>query len=411
MSAAKLTRAVMVAAALSLALGACAANSGGSSSGGSSPSSGINLPALTTLNVPADAANPAGDGKAKCSGLSIAFGGAETGPNAQLGLNILYGVQTALDAHNTANPGCQVQLKKFDTQGSSSAAPGLVTQMASEQDIVGAVGLAFSGESAATGGIFQQAGLVHITASATNPTLTQNGWTTFFRGLGNDNAQGPAAAKFITGTLKDSKVCVVQDDSAYGKGLAASITPALGSANDTACNDKVTTGQKDFSSTVNKVNAAKADAIFYSGYYAEAAPLDQQLVQAGFKGTFVGPDGVKDPQFLKLAGSAASNAIFTCPCTDGALVPSFASAYAKVANGASPGTYSVEGYDIATILLKGIDAGNTTRAQLVNYVKNYSGDGLSKHFQWGPTGELTSVQVYAYAVQNGKIVAVKELSS
>jgi branched-chain amino acid transport system substrate-binding protein len=108
-SAAKLTRAVMVAAALSLALGACAANSGGSSSGGSSPSSGINLPALTTLNVPADAANPAGDGKAKCSGLSIAFGGAETGPNAQLGLNILYGVQTALDAHNTANPGCQVQ--------------------------------------------------------------------------------------------------------------------------------------------------------------------------------------------------------------------------------------------------------------------------------------------------------------
>lgn len=410
MSAAKLTRAVMVAAALSLALGACAANSN-SSSGGSSSSSGVNLPALTNLSVPADAANPAGNGKATCSGVSIAFGGAESGPDAQLGLNILYGVQTALNAHNQANPGCQVQLKKFDTQGSATVAPGLVTQMASEQDIIGAVGLAFSSESAATGSIFQQAGLVHITASATNPTLTQNGWTTFFRGLGNDNAQGPAAAKFITGTLKDSKVCVVQDDSAYGKGLAASITPALGSANDTACNDKVTTGQKDFSSTVNKVMAAKADAIFYSGYYAEAAPLDQQLVQAGFKGTFVGPDGVKDPQFLKLAGSAASNAYFTCPCVPGDKVPAFASAYEKVSGGQPPATYSVEGYDIATILLKGIDAGNTTRAKLLDYVKNYSGDGLSKHFQWGPTGELSSVQVYAYAVQNGQIVAVKELSS
>jgi branched-chain amino acid transport system substrate-binding protein len=409
-SAAKLARAVTVVAALSLALGACAANSGSSGSGGSSSSSGINLPALTTLNVPADAANPAGDGKATCSGVNLAFGGAETGADAQLGLNILYGVETAINAHNQANAGCQVQLKKFDTQGSATVAPGLVTQMASEQDIIGAVGLAFSSESAATGSIFQQAGLVHVTASATNPTLTQQGWTTFFRGLGNDNAQGPAAAKFITGTLKDSKVCVIQDDSAYGKGLAASITPALAANNDSACNDKVTTGQKDFSSTVNKVNAAKADAVFYSGYYAEAAPLDQQLVQAGFKGTFIGPDGVKDPQFLKLAGSAASNAYFTCPCTDGALVPSFASAYQKVAN-ASPGTYSVEGYDIATILLKGIDAGNTTRAKLLAYVKNYSGDGLSKHFQWGPTGELSSVQVYAYAVKDGKIVAVKELDS
>ncbi|HEX3783192.1 MAG TPA: branched-chain amino acid ABC transporter substrate-binding protein [Pseudonocardiaceae bacterium] len=409
MSAAKLARAVTVAAALSLAVGACAANNS-SSSGSSSSASGVNLPAMTTLNVPADAANPAGDGKAKCSGVSLAFGGAETGADAQLGLNILYGVQTAINAHNTANPGCQVQLKKFDTQGSSSVAPGLVTQMTSEADIIGAVGLAFSSESLATGSIFQQAGMVHITASATDPALAQQGWTTFFRGLGNDNAQGPAAAHFITGTLKDSHVCVIQDDSAYGKGLAAAITPALGAANDTACSDKVTTGQKDFSSTVNKVQAAKADAVFYSGYYAEAAPLDSQLVDAGFKGTFIGPDGVKDPQFLKLAGSAANNAYFTCACTDGSLVPSFAAAYAKVANGAEPGTYSAEGYDVATILLKGIDAGNTTRPALLNYVKNYSGDGLTKHFQWGPTGELSSTQVYAYAVKNGKIVPVKEIS-
>ena len=123
MSAAKLARAVTVVAALSLALGACAANSGSSSSGGSSATSGVNLPALTTLNVPADAANPAGDGKAKCNGLSLAFGGAETGADAQLGLNILYGVETAMNAHNAANPGCQVQLKKFDTQGSATVAP------------------------------------------------------------------------------------------------------------------------------------------------------------------------------------------------------------------------------------------------------------------------------------------------
>jgi branched-chain amino acid transport system substrate-binding protein len=406
----RLVQTITAAAVLSLALGACAANSNTSSGGSSSGGDKINLPALTSLAVPSDAANPAGDGKAKCSGVNLAFGGAETGPNAQLGLNILYGAKAALAAHNSANPGCQVQLKTFDTEGDAGKAPGIVTQMVSEQDIIGAVGLAFSSESKATGNIFQQAGMPHITASATDPSLTQNGWTTFFRGLGNDNVQGPAAVQFMTTTLKASKVCVVQDDSAYGIGLAAATIKALGAKDDTTCNDKVATGQKDFSGTVNKVMAAKPGAVFYAGYYPEAAPFDQQLVQKGFTGEFVGPDGVKDPQFLKLAGSAGDNAYFTCPCVPGDLVKSFADAYEKQSNGVAPGTYSLEGYDVTTILLKGIDAGNTTRPKLLDFVKNYNGDGLSKHYQWSSTGELSSTHVYGYAVKNGNIVAVKEIS-
>ena len=153
--------------------------------------------AQTSIAVPKDAVLPAGDGKAKCdSGLTLAYIGAETGPNAQLGINIYNGVQLAVDQHNKANPGCQVQFKKFDTEGDPGKAPGVVTQAVNESDIIGVVGLPFSGESKATGGIFEQADLVHITASATNPDLTKNGWTTFFRALGNDNVQGPAAAKF-----------------------------------------------------------------------------------------------------------------------------------------------------------------------------------------------------------------------
>ena len=52
--------------------------------------------------------SPAGDGKATCAGTTIAMAGALTGPNAALGLNILYGANVAIDEHNKANPGCQV---------------------------------------------------------------------------------------------------------------------------------------------------------------------------------------------------------------------------------------------------------------------------------------------------------------
>ncbi|MCU1535401.1 MAG: leucine-, isoleucine, valine-, threonine-, and alanine-binding protein [Glaciihabitans sp.] len=364
----------------------------------------VHLPALTSISTPPNAVLPAGDGKGTCPATTtIGYVGAETGANASLGINIYNGVQLAIDQHNKANPGCQVKFLKYDTEGDPAKATGPVTQVVNTKAIVGVIGLPFSGESKATGNIFEDKGLVHITPSATNPGLTKNGWTTFFRALGNDSVQGPAAAKFAVDQLKASKVYLVQDDSDYGIGLGATTTAGLGKA--LVGTDKVTTGQKDFSTVVSKIISSKADAVYYSGYYAEAAPFDQQLVAKGFKGAFIAPDGVKDDQFIKQAGDASSNAYFTCPCIPGELIPSFESAY-KTAFKAEPGTYSIEGYDAATVLLSGIDKGNSDRAKLLAFVKSYDADGLSKHYKWDATGELATPDVYGYEVDNGKIVPI-----
>ncbi|KRE65961.1 branched-chain amino acid ABC transporter substrate-binding protein [Arthrobacter sp. FX8] len=401
----KVLTSLAAAATFSMLLSACANQAGPSNTESSGSSNKVNIPAISKVDVPSGAVKPAGDGKATCpSTTTLAYAGAQTGPNAQLGVNIFNGIQLAIDQHNKANPGCQVQFKKFDTEGDPNKATGPVTQLVSEPDILGVVGLPFSGESKATGNIFEQKGLVHITPSATNPGLTNNGWTTFFRGLGNDAVQGPAAAKFLTGKLGAKKVYLVQDDSDYGIGLGTSTSAGLGSA--LAGTEKVTTGQKDFSAVISKIMNAKADAVFYAGYYAEGAPFDQQLVGKGFTGTFVAPDGVKDDQFIKQAGDASNNAYFTCPCIPGELIPDFASAYKDIAKGAEPGTYSIEGYDAATVLLSGIDAGKQNRADLLAWVKAYDKDGLSKHYKWDAKGELQAPTVYGYKVENGKIVPI-----
>lgn len=397
--------------AVTLALAGCAANQGGEEQQGGQGNR-PDIPAVTSLPVPANAATPQGNGQAQCAPTTtLTYAGALTGSNAQLGVNIVNGVQLAVNQHNQANPNCQVQLKKLDTEGTPDRAPGVVTQVASDQNTIGVIGLPFSGESKATGAIFQQAGLTHITPSATNPALTKNGWTTFFRGLANDNVQGPAAAKFMSGKLGARKVCVIQDDSDYGIGLAKATNDALQQAGvDASCQDKVTTGQKDFAAVVSKIVGAQPQVVFFSGYYAEGAPLDQQLSNRGFNGTFLGPDGVKDAEFIKLAGDASNNAFFTCPCTPGELVPQFADAYKGVSGGAAPGTYSLEGYDTTTIMLKAIDSGAKDRAAVQNYVKNYNGAGFSKEFRWDATGELATTKVFGYKVENGQIVPIGEIS-
>lgn len=403
---------VIPAVVAAMALTGCANSSSGgkgASSGGSADNGLKNLAVQDKIEVPGDAAKAAGDGKAKCaSNLTLAYIGAETGDNAQLGINIYNGVQLAINEHNKANPDCQVKFSKYDTEGDPSKATGPVNTVVKDKNVIGVVGLPFSSESKATGSIFESAGLVHVTPSATNPDLSKQGWTTFFRALGNDNVQGPAVAR-LAKKLGAKKVFVIGDDSDYGKGLFATSKAGLEKDGLLAGEDHTVGKQTDFSTVAQNVMAKKADAVFYAGYYNEGSPLDQQLVQKGFKGVFIGPDGVKDDQFIKLAGGASKNAYFTCPCIPGELIPSFASAYKSVSGGKAPGTYSVEGYDATTILLAGIDKGKTTRSALKDWVKSYDADGLSKKYKFDSTGELSDLSVYGYRVMNGKIVSVGKL--
>ena len=341
-------------------------------------------------------ADPAGDGKANCPPVSIAMAGALNGPDAALGINIKNGVQLAIDKHNAANPGCQIQLKPFDTEGDPQKATAIAPQIVDDQYTIGLVGPAFSGETKATGGVFDQAGLVATTASATNPTLSQNGWKTFFRGLANDAVQGPAVANYMKNTLGYKKVCVVDDSTDYGLGLATAVRDTLGSVADPSCNIQVKKGDKDFSAAVTQVKGASPDAVFYSGYYSEAAPFVQQLKDGGFEGTFVSADGTKDPQFVSQAGQASKDALLSCPC--GPATGAFADEYKQKFN-QEAGTYSAEGYDLGTILVKGIDSGAITRPALLDFVKNYNGQGVARKYQWTPTGELTTNLIWIFKVQ------------
>ena len=243
--------------------------------------------------------------------------------------------------------------------------------------------------------MFNQAGLAAVTASATNVTLSEKGWRTFFRGLANDGVQGPSVANYMKNSLGYDKVCVVDDSTDYGLGLAQAIRETLGPVADSSCNISVKTGDKDFSAAVTQVKGANPKAVFFSGYYAEASPFVQQLRDGEFTGTFVSGDGVKDPAFVKQAGAAAKDALLSCPC--GPATGTFAEEYTQKYG--EPSTYSAEGYDLGTIMVKGIDSGAITRPALLEYVRNYNGQGVSRNYQWTPNGELTTSLIWIYKVQ------------
>ena len=340
--------------------------------------------------------SPAGNGTATCPPLTIAMAGPLTGADAPFGGNVRDGAQLAVDQHNAANPGCQVQLKAFDTEGDPQKATAIAPQIVDDASIVGLVGPTWSGETKATGSVFDQAGLVALTPAATNVALSEQGWKTFFRGLSSDGVQGPSLANYLKNVTGVKKACVIDDSTDAGVGQADAVRQTLGPITDTACSISVKKGDKDFSAAVTQVKNQSPDVVVYASYYTEAALLLQQLRDAGYTGLFSGPDGLKDPQFVKAAGQAAEGAILSCPC--GPAPASFSDEYTKEF-GQAPGTYSVEAYDLATILLTGIDSGAVTRDALLDFVRGYAGQGLAREYQWTDTGELTSNMIWIYKVQ------------
>lgn len=340
-------------------------------------------------------ANPAGDGNAVCPPLSIAMAGELDGPDAVLGTDIKNGVQLAVDQHNAANPACQVQLKPFDTHGDPAAGGQLAAQIVDDAYTVGVVGPVSSAETLAAGEVFARAGVVAATPSATSAALSENGWRTFFRGVASNEVQGPAVANYLTGTLGHRRVCVVDDSSDDGLGLASMVRETLGAMADSACNIAIRSDDTNFSEVVTQINSAAPDSVFFAGYDTQAAQLVAQLRDADFGGTFVGAGGVINAAFVTEAGSAARGAVLSCPCSPAP--PEFIDEYSREF-GQEPGAYSVEAYDLGTILLKGIDSGAITRPALLEFVRNYDGQGIARRYQWAGNGELDNAQIWIYEV-------------
>jgi branched-chain amino acid transport system substrate-binding protein len=301
-----------------------------------------------------------------------------------------------------------VTLEEYDSAGDPNQATGLATQAIGDESVIGIVGPAFSGESETAGPIFAEGGLPTISASATNPTLSENGWDTFHRILGNDASQGPAAAAYITDVLQSQSVFVVDDASAYGKGLADIVNEDLADA--VVGTDTIQTGQTDFSATITAIRDSGAEAVFFGGYYAEAGLLVQQMRGAGVEATFVVADGVKDPGFIEAAGDAAEGTIITCPCLPPEESQEFFDAF-EAAFGTAPATYSAEAYDAANVFLQGILEGNTDRESLLEWVNGYEGDGITKAVKFDEAGEVENISVWAYKVENGEIIADQEIET
>ena len=342
---------------------------------------------------------------------TIGYQGPLSGGEASTGIDEQNAVKYAIKLFEAKNKGFKIKLVSIDDQGDPAVAGTVAPGVASNKNVLGVVGPAYSGATIASLPYYKSVNMPVISPSATrvsltDPTSPDFGGPVFHRVVGKDDLQGPALAKYATAGVSAAKVFVFDDQSAYAVPLRGFVEAGLKKVAGATVvgGDSVPNTTTDFSPTIAKIKTSGATVVIYTGYYSQAAVFIKQLRDSGSKAVFAGGDGVFNQEFPKLAGAAAEGSKVTgvggLAGVDAKMEADF-----KKKMGVSSGVYSVESFDAANILLSGIKAGKTTRTAMLAYVKAYKGKSISGNtIKFDANGDISYGLFAGFTTKDGVLV-------
>ena len=245
--------------------------------------------------------------------ITVATVGPISGQLAALGEQYSQGAKKAVADINAAGGvnGEKLVLEIGDDACDPKQAVSVANQMASK-DVKFVAGHLCSGSSIPASKVYEEEGILMISPASTNPKLTDEGGWNVARVCGRDDAQGRVAGAFMAKTFAGKKVAIVDDKSAYGKGLADETRKALNAAGLTeALNESINAGEKDYSALVSKLKDAGVEAVYFGGYHPEAGLILKQMGEQGLNAKMYSGDSMNSAELWTIAGKAAENLYFT----------------------------------------------------------------------------------------------------
>jgi branched-chain amino acid transport system substrate-binding protein len=292
------------------------------------------------------------------STIKIGYAGPMAGDYSAFGIDIS---QAGLLAVEDAGEfeGFSFELLVEDTQGSGEGGASVANLYVSDPDVVAIAGHTFSGSAAAAIPIYNAARLPMLSPSATRADLTSGDQDVFNRIPFTDDLQGQFAAEYLYNVLGVTKLAVMHDGDAYGKGVAEKVQEVFMSlGGEVVAVEAVTPGETDYSAVLTDIGASDPEAIYYGGYYPECAVVAQGMPVAGMEGVILfSDDGSYGEAFIELAGENAEGVYAATGAPLESAAKAEFDAYYESVYGDAPGaisTFTWHGYDVVDALVQAI---------------------------------------------------------
>jgi branched-chain amino acid transport system substrate-binding protein len=213
--------------------------------------------------------------------ITVGFAGTLSGFGSEWGLPQLHAVQLAISQTNAlggvllGGVPYHVVLAVADDQGDGNIAVTAAQKLVAA-GAVAVVGHTFSGSSLSAQSTYQTAGVSLVSASSTNPQVTQMGYTTTFRTVNNDDAPQALLAEYFAKKLGFKKSAIVETgwDWSGPADVYSKTFTSLGGA----ITSRVTLNNSlEFTATLDAIKLENPDVIYFGSNVASTAGQFSQI--------------------------------------------------------------------------------------------------------------------------------------
>ncbi len=332
--------------------------------------------------------------------IRIGLAGPVTGPVAQYGDMQFIGAEMAIEQINKAGGvnGAQLQGVRYDDACDPKQAVAVANKIVND-NVKFVVGHLCSSSTQPASDIYEDEGILMITAASTSPDITSRGYELIFRTIGLDSLQGPTAGNFIADHVKPKNVAVIHDKQQYGEGIATAVKQTLESKNiKVGLFEGINAGDKDFSSLIAKLKREGVDFVYYGGYHPELGLLLRQSKEKGLNVRFMGPEGVGNSEISAIAGPASEGMYVTLPKSfdqdprNKELVDAF-----KAKKQDPSGPFVFPAYAAVQVIAEGIEkAGSTDTDKVAEALRSNTFDTPTGNLAFDEKGDLKDFNFVVY---------------
>ena len=346
--------------------------------------------------------------------IRIGHVAATSGAIAHLGKDNENGARMAVDALNAKGVLIGGKRYKVVLQAEDDAADPkqgtTVAQKLVDAKVHGVIGHETSGTTIPASRIYFNAGIPQISPSASNPVYTRQGFSTAFRNVANDEQLGAALARYAVANGKARQIAVIDDRTAYGKGLTDEFIKNIKKSGTARIVSQQYTTDKasEFSAILTAIKGKQPDLVFFGGMDAVAGPMLQQMKRLGIKASFMGGDGLCSDSMARLSGTAMADGQVVCAEAGGVEVAQqkgmddFRVAYRKKF-GIDVLTYAPYAYDaLLTMVAAMQQAGSPEPAIYLPVLAKIRHKGVTGTVAFDARGDVQDGVLTIYTFKGGK---------
>jgi branched-chain amino acid transport system substrate-binding protein len=235
-----------------------------------------------------------------------------------------------------------------------------------------------------------------VSTFATNPELTEQGFTNVFRVVGRDDLQGRIAGDLLAERWGDTPIAILHDGQAYGRGLAEETRLRLNQRGIAeAMFEAIEPGKADYWDVVQRMQATGVEVLYFGGYQHEAGLIIRQAHEHGYELYLVSGDGISNDDFALIAGRASDGTLMTYPPQpDGPAAAEFAATFAE--EGIQP---PFQPYAAVQAWAQAVEQSGTFETEAVsNALRSNEFDTVLGRIGFDAKGDVTGYETFVWYV-------------